>query len=40
MKLKIHELRTTYDDGSARFIYFARIKGEWVDLAPFGNRLP
>lgn len=39
-KPKIHELRTTLPDGGTLFIYFAKIKGQWVDLAPYGNRIP
>lgn len=23
-----------------KFVYFARINGQWIDLAPYGNRLP
>lgn len=37
---KIHELKTTLPDGSALYIYFAKIAGQWVDLKPYGNRIP
>jgi hypothetical protein len=23
-----------------QYIYFARLGGQWIDLAPFGNRMP
>ena len=36
---RIHELETERD-GQKFYIYFARIGGKWVDLAPFGNRIP
>lgn len=31
----IHEMRV-----GDSYVYFARIGGNWVDLAPRGNRLP
>ena len=37
---EIHELRTVLPDGSVKFIYFAWMDGHWVDLAPYGNRIP
>jgi hypothetical protein len=37
---KIHELKTVRPDGVVHYIYFAEIEGKWVDLAPWGNRLP
>lgn len=37
---KIHELKTTSHDGGTLYIYFAKIAGKWVDLAPYGNRIP
>lgn len=36
---KIKELRIVRG-GQAHYIYFAKIGGQYVDLAPYGNRLP
>lgn len=36
---KIQELRVQRS-GRVEWIYFAWIDGAWVDLAPFGNRMP
>jgi hypothetical protein len=26
--------------GAALYIYFAWVDGKWIDLAPYGNRIP
>lgn len=41
---KIQELAVLRRDARGReftaYIYFAWIDGRWIDLAPFGNRMP